>query len=259
MHDLDDLLGWIQSPTDFRAERPLLDPRTEPANNRQRTSASSKAVRISRTAASTSASDRRPFPRRFLNVADRRSDSALNTRQGYPSDPASASEHHRSDQGYLCHVQRFALCEHVEHVNNIRAQRCRLGLLQSRCSRMKSREQSSTKSWRILGREPQSPSPVGCISNQLELSGRGSPTTNAAVGRRLEHEACCRCPTPTAPGECPSQQIQGGRLAKLGCTDHTVTAPVPRSPSGPTAPQADSLPAPRRPDQEDRVGHRPRR
>ena len=36
VHDLDDLLGWIQSPTDFRAERPLLDPRTEPANNRQR-------------------------------------------------------------------------------------------------------------------------------------------------------------------------------------------------------------------------------
>lgn len=43
------------------------------------TSASSSAIRISRAVASMSASDRRPLPRRFLNVAARRSERVSNT------------------------------------------------------------------------------------------------------------------------------------------------------------------------------------
>ena len=43
------------------------------------TSASSSAIRISRAVASMSASDSRPLPRRFLNVAARRSCRVSNT------------------------------------------------------------------------------------------------------------------------------------------------------------------------------------
>ena len=49
------------------------------------TSASSRAIRISRAVASMSASDRRPLPRRFLNVAARRSERVSNTVVANPS------------------------------------------------------------------------------------------------------------------------------------------------------------------------------
>ena len=42
------------------------------------TSASSSAIRISRAVASMSASESRPFPRRFLKVSARRSESVAN-------------------------------------------------------------------------------------------------------------------------------------------------------------------------------------
>ena len=65
---------------DLRAERALLDPGGELRTTGRATSASSSAVRISRTVASTSASDSRPLPRRPLKVAARRSEREVNSR-----------------------------------------------------------------------------------------------------------------------------------------------------------------------------------
>ncbi len=58
------------------------------------TSASSRAIRMSRIVALTSDSDRRPLPRRLLKVTVRRSERLVNTVQGYlprDSTPSHAS------------------------------------------------------------------------------------------------------------------------------------------------------------------------
>ena len=98
--DLDDLLGGVERLADLGAERALLAPR--PVNSRttgSATSASSSAVRISRTVASTSASDSRPLPRRFLNVAASRSDSEVNNGRPHRQGAVDGAEAPGRSQG----------------------------------------------------------------------------------------------------------------------------------------------------------------
>ena len=70
---------------------PLARSRTRATKSRttaRLTSASSSATRISRAVASMSASLSRVLPRRFLNVAARRSERVSNTESAYPARPA---------------------------------------------------------------------------------------------------------------------------------------------------------------------------
>ena len=141
--DLDDLLGRVEGLGDLGADRALPDRATNSRTTGSATSASSRATRISVQVASTSASESRPLPRRFLSVADSRSESVANTvpsvsvltgtpvmRSGTRPCPnarhgsAQGDPHGDRDLAGLVGRERGAVgADDVEHVDRVGAQR----------------------------------------------------------------------------------------------------------------------------------------
>ena len=88
VNDLDDLLRRVEAGRHLGPRRPLTHPGGERAHHRQRHIGLKQGFADLPTVSSMSASDSRPFPRRPLKVAAKRSDRELNMHHSWGRIPA---------------------------------------------------------------------------------------------------------------------------------------------------------------------------